>query len=165
MNGKRRANKFMHESKITYDHFNADASESRNIDDETKGAREVVTWAYQTYGESVIYACSFGADGMILIDLIYSVKKDAQIVFLDIGLHFQETYDVIDRLQARYPELRIKLQTPVLTLDEQPSQYNLALWKNVPFQSCYLRKIKPLEDVLSGATACISGLRRSHSLS
>ncbi|ATH61238.1 MULTISPECIES: phosphoadenylyl-sulfate reductase [Staphylococcus] len=155
----------MHESKITYDHFNADASESINIDDETKGAREVVTWAYQTYGESVIYACSFGAEGMILIDLIYSVKKDAQIVFLDTGLHFQETYDLIDRVQARYPELRIKLKKPELTLDEQASQYNPALWKNAPNQCCYIRKIKPLEDVLSGATAWISGLRRSQSLS
>ncbi|SUM31213.1 3'-phosphoadenosine 5'-phosphosulfate sulfotransferase [Staphylococcus gallinarum] len=45
---------------------------------------------------------------MILIDLIYSVKKDAEIVFLDTDLHFQETYDLIDRVKARYPELNIK---------------------------------------------------------
>ena len=89
----------MFEPKVTYAHFNANVFESIDIDDETKGAREIVAWAYQTYGDSVIYACSFGAEGMILIDLIYSVKKDAQIVFLDTGLHFQETYDLIDRVQ------------------------------------------------------------------
>src|SRR5699024_2697059 len=106
----------MFEPKVTYEHFNANVFESIDIDDETKGAREIVSWAYQTYGDSVIYACSFGAEGMILIDLIYSVKKDAQIVFLDTGLHFQETYDLIERVQKRYPELRIKLKKPELTL-------------------------------------------------
>ncbi|MGX0158583.1 phosphoadenylyl-sulfate reductase (thioredoxin) [Staphylococcus cohnii] len=143
----------MFEPKVTYEHFNANVFESIDIDDETKGAREIVAWAYQTYGDSVIYACSFGAEGMILIDLIYSVKKDAQIVFLDTDLHFQETYDLIDRVQKRYPELHIKLKKPDLTLEEQASQHNPALWKNNPNQCCYIRKIKPLEDVLSGATA------------
>ena len=103
----------MFEPKVTYEHFNANVFESIDIDDETKGAREIVAWAYQTYGDSVIYACSFGAEGMILIDLIYSVKKDAQIVFLDTDLHFQETYDLIDRVQKRYPELHIKLKNRI----------------------------------------------------
>ena len=48
-------------------------------------------------------------------------------------------------------------------MEEQASQHNPALWKNNPNQCCYIRKIKPLEDVLSGATAWISGLRRAQS--
>lgn len=93
----------MSETKITYDDFNPHAFETLDITDETKGAREVIRWAYDVYGDSIIYSCSFGAEGMILIDLISSVKKDAEIVFLDTNLHFQETYDLIDRVKARYP--------------------------------------------------------------
>ena len=44
-------------------------------------AREVISWAYETYGDSIIYSCSFGAEGMILIDLIYSVKKMLRLSF------------------------------------------------------------------------------------
>lgn len=102
---------------------------------------------------------------MVLIHLIYQVKKNAQIVFLDTDLHFQETYDLIDRVQAKYPELRIKMKKPELTLEEQSEAYSPALWKKDPNQCCYIRKIKPLEEVLGGATAWISGLRRSQSKS
>ncbi|MDW8569916.1 phosphoadenylyl-sulfate reductase [Staphylococcus shinii] len=153
----------MSEAKITYENFKPNAFDTLDITDETKGAREVIAWAYETYGDSIIYSCSFGAEGMILIDLIYSVKKDAEIVFLDTNLHFQETYDLIDRVKARYPELNIKLKQPDLTLEEQADQFNPALWKNDPNQCCYIRKIKPLEEVLSGATAWVSGLRREQS--
>ena len=45
---------------------------------------------------------------MVLIDLISQIKPDAQIVFLDTDLHFQETYDLIDRVKDKYPQLRIK---------------------------------------------------------
>ena len=37
------------------------------------------------------------------------------------------------------------------------------MWKNNPNQCCYIRKIKPLEEVLGGAVAWVSGLRRDQS--
>ena len=90
---------------------------------------------------------------MVLIDLIYQIKPDAQIVFLDTDLHFQETYDLIDRVKEHFPKLRIEMKKPDLTLEEQADKYNPALWKNNPNQCCYIRKIKPLEEVLGGAVA------------
>lgn len=148
---------------ISYHDFTGDPFENWNPDDETKGAQAVLEWAYETYGDSLVYSCSFGAEGMILIDLISKVKKDAQIVFLDTDLHFQETYDLIDRVKAKYPELRIQLKKPDVTLEQQAEEYGSALWKRNPDQCCYIRKIKPLEEVLSGVPAWISGLRREQS--
>ena len=153
----------MSEKQITYDNFDDTIFDSIDITDDTKGAREVVKWAYDTYGDSIVYSCSFGAEAMILLDLIYQVKPNAEIVFLDTGLHFQETYDLIDRVQQRYPELNIKMKKPELTVEEQAEEYQPALWKNDPNMCCYIRKIKPLEEVLSGATAWVSGLRRAQS--
>jgi phosphoadenosine phosphosulfate reductase len=153
----------MTETKVTYNNFTSDVFQNIDIDNETKGAYEVLKWAYDSYGYNIIYSCSFGAEGMILIDLISKVRPDAKIVFLDTDLHFQETYDLIDRVKERYPELNIELKKPDLTLDEQSEQYGPALWKKDPNQCCYIRKIKPLEEVLSGATAWVSGLRREQS--
>ena len=55
------------------------------------------------------------------------------------------------------------MKKPELTLEEQAEKYNPALWKNNPNQCCYIRKIKPLEEVLTGAVAWVSGLRRAQS--
>ena len=146
---------------ITYENFEGDPFiDSISTDDATKGAYEILEWAYRTYGDSIVYSCSFGAESMVLIDLIYQIKPDAQIVFLDTDLHFQETYDLIDRVKEHFPKLRIEMKKPDLTLEEQADKYNPALWKNNPNQCCYIRKIKPLEEVLGGAVAWVSGLRR-----
>ncbi len=140
--------------KITYDSFTGDPFiDTIDADDQTKGAYQILEWAYQIYGDDIVYSCSFGAESMVLIDLIYQIKPDAQIVFLDTDLHFQETYDLIDRVKEKYPRLRIKMKKPELTLEEQANKYNPALWKNNPNQCCYIRKIKPLEEVLSGVVA------------
>ncbi|MFC2947359.1 phosphoadenylyl-sulfate reductase [Virgibacillus sediminis] len=153
----------MNSEVITYNDFSGDPFKDWQPQDETKGASEVLQWAYDTYGDGVTYACSFGAEGMVLIDLISKVKNDAEIVFLDTDLHFQETYDLIEEVKAKYPTLRIHMKKPDLTLEEQSAEHGSALWKRQPDQCCFIRKIKPLEDALSGVPAWISGLRREQS--
>lgn len=153
----------MANAELTYENFTTDPFQHLTPADETKGALRILKWAYGNFGDSIIYSCSFGAESMILIDLISKVKTDAQIVFLDTDLHFQETYDLIERVKERYPGLQIKLKRPDLTLEEQADEHGAALWKSDPSQCCYIRKIKPLEDVLHGASAWISGLRREQS--
>lgn len=148
---------------VSYNDFPRDPFQDWDPADATKGASSVLQWAYEAYGDSVVYACSFGAEGIVLIDLISKVKKGAKIVFLDTEIHFQETYELIDKIKEKYPELRIHLKKPDLTLDEQAEQYGSALWKRQPEQCCFIRKIKPLEEALSGVPAWISGLRREQS--
>lgn len=154
----------MGQVKVTYSNFTEDPFKDWKPSDETKGASAIIEWAYETYGDDVVYACSFGAEGIVLIDLISKVKPDAEIVFLDTDLHFQETYDLIDKVKAAYPSLRIQMKKPELTLEEQAEKYGSALWKRDPDQCCYIRKIKPLEEVLTGVPAWISGLRREQSV-
>ncbi|TDQ42725.1 phosphoadenylyl-sulfate reductase [Aureibacillus halotolerans] len=128
-----------------------------------EGSLAVLRWAYETYGDDLVYACSFGAESMVMLDLITTVYPDAHVVFLDTGLHFKETYETIDAVKERFPSLNIKLKTPELSVAEQAEKYGDELWKHQPNRCCYYRKVKPLEDTLSGATAWISGLRREQS--
>ena len=144
---------------ITYETFSNDPFTDRKITDSTKGAHQVLQWAYQEY-QDIVYACSFGAEGVVLVDLISKVKPDAHIVFLDTGLHFKETYELINQAKKRYPQLQITMKKPALTLNEQTEKHGEALWERKPDHCCYIRKIKPLEEALKGATAWVSGLRR-----
>ncbi|CAH2715200.1 Phosphoadenosine phosphosulfate reductase [Neobacillus rhizosphaerae] len=149
---------------ITYKNWNQ-ISDSFYYGDETIGARSVLEWAYRSYPEDkIVYASSFGAEAIVLIDLIQQIKPDADIVFLDTGLHFPETYEVIDRIEERFPTLRIERKQPNLSLDEQAERYGSALWKREPNQCCNIRKVIPLRETLAGKHAWISGLRREQSL-
>ncbi|WP_243290243.1 phosphoadenylyl-sulfate reductase [Bacillus sp. FJAT-47783] len=148
---------------LTYDRWELDTW-TFDESTETKGALEVLDWAYSTYSsEDIVYACSFGIEGIVLIDLIYKVNKTAKIVFLDTGLHFQETYDCIDEVQNRYPTLNIQLKQPNVSLEEQKEKFGEALWKRDANQCCYIRKVGPLEETLQNVTSWISGLRREQS--
>jgi phosphoadenosine phosphosulfate reductase len=148
---------------VTYENW-SQISDTLPIDDVTKGARSVLEWAYRQYPEDkIVYASSFGAEAIVLIDLIQQVKPDAHIVFLDTGLHFPETYDVIDKIEARFPSLKIERKLPALSLDEQREEYGSALWKRDPNQCCQIRKVIPLRETLTAKDAWISGLRREQS--
>ncbi|MGO4886999.1 phosphoadenylyl-sulfate reductase [Anaerobacillus sp. MEB173] len=128
-----------------------------------KDAIDVLKWAYNHFDDNLVYACSLGAEGIVLIDLISKVRPNAKIVFLDTDFHFKETYELFDRIKERYPQLQLEMVKPELTVAEQNEQYGEDLWKSKPDLCCQLRKIKPLETTLAKYDAWISGLRREQS--
>lgn len=134
-----------------------------DVDETYKGALDVLKWAYNHYKEELVYACSFGVEGIVLIDLIAKVREDARIVFLDTDVHFAETYETIQRIKEKYPKLKIELKKPKLTLEQQAKQYGDKLWEREPNTCCNIRKIEPLHETLTEAKAWLSGLRREQS--
>lgn len=124
---------------------------------------DVIKWAYQTFGDDLIYSSSFGAEAMVLIDMISDVKKDARVTFLDTHLHFAETYALIEKVRERYPDLRITIKEPDLTLAEQAAAHGDELWSRQPDLCCQIRKVEPMDKALRGAVAWMSGLRREQS--
>lgn len=146
---------------LTYERWNED--QVSKLLQKHRDYLDILKWAYQEYGKDILYACSFGAEGMVLIDLISKIKKDARIVFLDTGLHFEETYELIQQAKERYPTLQIDLIKPNMSLSEQTKWYGDELWKDNPNLCCHMRKIVPLTEELNGVSAWISGLRREQS--
>lgn len=132
-------------------------------DSDTKGALEVLKWAYEVYEEKLVYACSFGIEGIVLIDLISQIKPEAQIVFLDTDYHFKETYETINKVQQRYPALQIQQQKPDISIEEQTRLYGQDLFKTDANKCCEIRKILPLQQAIAPSAAWISGLRREQS--
>lgn len=125
---------------------------------------DILKWAYKEYSnKTIVYACSFGAEGIVLIDLIYKINKTATIIFLDTGLHFPETYELIEKVKSKYPSLQIQMIKPKSSVEEQAKWYGEELWNHNPNLCCHMRKVVPLKEALNDTKAWISGLRREQS--
>ncbi|SET68038.1 phosphoadenylylsulfate reductase (thioredoxin) [Oceanobacillus limi] len=148
--------------KLTYENWDDQVQDQLN--QELKDFMDVIKWAYNVYEDKIVYSCSFGAEGIVLIDLISKVNPRAKIIFLDTHLHFNETYKLIEKIKNKYPKLKIKMVEPSLSLQQQAKDHGESLWERNPNMCCHIRKIKPLEEELSKVDAWFSGLRREQSL-
>ena len=129
---------------------------------ESKQPQDVLAYALERYAPNIILACSFGAEDVVLVDMIQRINPRTKLFYLDTDFLFKETHDVRDRLVARYglqPEQVIQVKS-LLTPDQQAAQYGDALWSSNPDQCCQLRKVEPLTRVLNGYAAWITGIRR-----
>ncbi|QKG83940.1 phosphoadenylyl-sulfate reductase [Kroppenstedtia pulmonis] len=147
---------------LTYDNWGM-PKPNFSVENTHKGSLHVLEWAYRHYGEEIVYACSFGAEGVVLIDLIAQVNPEAKVFFLDTSLHFAETVELVDQVARRYPRLQIRKVRPQWDLKEQAKRFGERLWEGNPDQCCHLRKVMPLKKELDQVTAWISGLRREQS--
>jgi phosphoadenosine phosphosulfate reductase len=121
--------------------------------------RDLLARVYARYGSDVTLASSFGAEDVVLIDMACQVVKTPDVFCLDTGLLFPETYQLIDRIQARYA-LRFRSIAPRQTVAQQANEFGEALWARNPNQCCALRKVEPLLRALDGRPAWITGIRR-----
>lgn len=126
---------------------------------EGKRPEEILAWAVEQFGDQVVLAASFGAEDVVLIDMLHRVAPQTPIFYLDTNKHFPETYETRDRLAERYGKTFIQV-LPKLTLAEQARQYGDELWKRDPNLCCNLRKVEPLGEILAGYQAWITGIRR-----
>lgn len=119
----------------------------------------------QTSGR-VVFTTSFGIEDQALTHLIANSKLDIDIVTLDTGRLFQQTYDVWRATEQRY-DLRIRAFYPAhedveaLVARQGIDGFYQSVDKR--HACCDVRKVRPLSRALNGAKAWISGLRASQS--
>lgn len=119
---------------------------------------EVIRFAVQTF-PNLTFACSFGAEDVVLVDMLQKISPSTDIFYLDTDFHFQETYDTRDRLKDRY-NLEFVRVSPLMTPEEQAAEHGEELWKSDPNACCGIRKVEPLTRILSQYDAWITGIRR-----
>jgi len=128
---------------------------------EGRGPEATLSWALDHFElEDISLACSFGLEDVALADMISKIKSGARAFYLDTNLLFDETYALINQMKDRYPNMRFEQVLPLLTLDQQVNQHGEALWASSPDSCCGIRKVEPLQRVLSGLKAWITGIRR-----
>lgn len=125
---------------------------------ETSTPQEIIAWAVDTF-PNITFACSFGAEDVVLVDMLQQVSPSTDIFYLDTDFHFQETYETRDAIAAKYGLEFVRI-SPKLTPEEQAEQYGDELWKSDPNACCNVRKVEPLTRVLGRYEAWITGIRR-----
>lgn len=120
---------------------------------------QVIEGALKYFGDKFALVSSFGSESAVLLHLAAQVSKDIPVLFLDTGKLFGETKRFRDRLTE---EIGL---TDVRTI--KPDQNDLdaddpkgALWTKDTNKCCYIRKVKPLADVLAGFQGWASGRKR-----
>lgn len=111
---------------------------------------------------SLVFACSFGAEDVALLDMIVGIKKDQPIFYLDTNVLFAQTYALRDEIIQRYHPNLIAVQ-PELTLAEQAQVHGDRLWAREPDRCCDIRKVRPLQNILGQYDGWITGIRREQS--
>ncbi|EPZ48118.1 phosphoadenylyl-sulfate reductase [Alicyclobacillus acidoterrestris] len=109
---------------------------------------------------NMTFACSFGAEDMVLLDMLMKINPEANVFYLDTNVLFQETYDLRDRAIEKYGIPNLRQVLPKLTLAEQAEKHGDELWKRDPNACCAIRKVEPLTQVLTEYDGWITGIRR-----
>lgn len=138
------------------------AEQIQQLNERLKTPQEVLRWALDELHPRIAMASSFGAEDVVVIDMLMKINPKARVFTLDTGRLNQETYDVMDEIRDRY-NINIEVMFPDTGEVEQMVRVN---GMNLFYQSvgnrrlcCGIRKVHPLKKILSGLDGWITGLR------
>ncbi len=122
--------------------------------------------AADRYAGRIVQATSLGAEDMVITDLVARQGLSVALATLDTGHLHRETLALIDRVQAHYGlpvERHRPLEAQVIAFVERHGEK--AMYRSVELRKacCAVRKLEPLERLLAGRSAWVTGLRREHS--
>jgi phosphoadenosine phosphosulfate reductase len=120
---------------------------------------DILHWAVEAYGGKLAVVTSFQLTGVVTLHMLHQMGVNVDVLTLDTGLLFPETYDLIARMQERLNFNLVRV-TPELSVAEQAARYGEALWTREPDACCKMRKVVPLDKALVGYDAWLAGLRR-----
>ncbi|HKK81324.1 MAG TPA: phosphoadenylyl-sulfate reductase [Prolixibacteraceae bacterium] len=114
----------------------------------------------------VVFTTSFGYEDQVVTDIICRNNLPVNIVTLDTGRLFEETYKVFNRTIEKY-KINIKTYHPsgksVGKLLEEKGPFSFYESVENRKECCYIRKVEPLKKALSGNKIWITGLRSDQS--
>jgi phosphoadenosine phosphosulfate reductase len=110
--------------------------------------QEILRAALEKFPGRVALVSSFGSESAVLLHMLSRIDRTTPVLFLDTGMLFGQTLDYRRGLQARLGLTDVR--------DLRPAYQDLAvqdpkadLWKTDPDACCAIRKVAPLDRVLT----------------
>jgi len=127
-----------------------------------EGLKLITEW----FPGKVVFSSSLGQEDQVLTDVIFKNNLPVTIFTIDTGRLFNETYELLDRTNARYKK-KIQVYFPEAA-DVEEFAVNKGInsfYESVDNRKecCHIRKVKPLNRALKGAAVWITGLRAEQS--
>ncbi|MGA2550456.1 MAG: phosphoadenylyl-sulfate reductase [Burkholderiaceae bacterium] len=142
-------------------------SAAADLDGKAHAARALLEEVGHTHAPAV-FTTSFGAEDMVVFDLLGRDLRSIVIATLDTGRLPEQTYAVWQRAEERYNR-KVEAVFPRHEAVEQYIRINgvNAFYDSVAQrkQCCHIRKVEPLQRLLAGKGAWITGLRRAQAAS
>ena len=142
------------------------ARKTRGFEARVAHATALLREAAEDHAGRIVQATSLGVEGMVLTDLIARHGLAIDVATLDTGKLHRETLALIPRIRQRYG-------LPVAVFHPRPDavvQFVGRHGQDAMFRSlelrkgcCALRKIEPMQRLLLGRSAWVTGLRREQS--
>ena len=135
---------------------------------ESKSTEEIIKWALDNFSPKIALASSFQCEESVLIDMIYKIKGNKFRVFtLDTGRLNEETYEVMEQIREKYG-ISIESQFPdreaVEKLEHEKGLYSFRQSIENRKECCAIRKVVPLNRMLSQLDAWMTGLRKAQAV-
>lgn len=125
-----------------------------------EGLKKVV----QLFPGKVKFSSSLGQEDQVLTDMIARHSMDISIFTLDTGRLFNETYELIEKTEARYKK-KIEIYFPQSNaVENMVNERGINLFYNSVEERklcCHIRKVEPLNRALADTSVWITGLRAS----
>lgn len=133
------------------------------VEYDDKEPQEVIAWALETFGRRVAISNSLDADPMAILDMAWRIDKKVRVFTIDTLRLPKETYDFIRTVERHYG-IEIETMRPdEAEVTAMVTRHGPDLFKGaVPLRllCCDIRKVRPLQRILPGLDAWITGLRR-----
>jgi phosphoadenosine phosphosulfate reductase len=129
--------------------------------------REIIGWALGRFAPTrLAVVTSLQADGMAVVDMALRIDPEVRIVTIDTGRLPEETHAYLDRVRGCYGR-RIEVRLPDgAGVERFVSEHGVNAFRDSVerrLDCCHLRKVEPLERLLTGLDCWLTGLRRDHS--
>jgi len=127
---------------------------------------DILKWAIISL-PNLFQTTAFGLTGLVTIDMLSKLSPNCSVdlIFLDTLYHFQETLLLVDRIQARYPNVKLHVYKPqgASTAAEFEALYGEKLWETDDERYDYLAKVEPAQRAYAelNVRAVLTGRRRS----
>jgi len=113
------------------------------------------------------FASSFGAEDMVILDLLSKLQLDVEVFTLDTGRLHEETHRLINQARQRYSRPIRIIYPDAAALESYTLEHgDNAFYDSIELRKrcCAIRKVAPLRRALLGKRLWITGMRRQQSV-
>lgn len=114
----------------------------------------------------IVFTTGFGLEGQAIAHAIFSQALDIEVITLDTGRLFPETFEVWAATERRYAARIVAISPNDNELEKLIARQGIDGFRDsvgARLECCAIRKVAPLARALNGADAWIAGIRADQS--
>ena len=118
--------------------------------------------AAMTQFSAITFANSYGAEDMVLTDMIVKEQLAIEIFSLDTGRLPAETYTLMGKVEAHYQTKPVVFFPKYEAVEAYVRHQGInAFYESIELRKacCHMRKVEPLQRALAGKQAWVTGMR------